>query len=93
MWQAIFSSGDFPMSTTLQSVRRLAMLYWQPWLHPQHTHRKQLGHVAQLVGLQAVDEGVLLAERVLKQLLVLPPQLAEALAQKAIVPAATWYIT
>lgn len=51
------------------------------------TYRKQPGHIAQLVGLQSVDEGVLLAEALLKQLLVGAVDVAEALAQMTIVAA------
>lgn len=53
---------------------------WRPY-------RKQPGHIAQLIGLQSVDEGVLLAEALLKQLLVGAVDVAEALAQMTIVAA------
>ena len=53
------------------------------------THRKEAGNVAQLVGLQAVNETVLLAEALLKQGLVAPVDVAEPLAQVTIVTAAT----
>ena len=46
-----------------------------------------LGDVAQLVGLQPVDEVVLPSEAVLKHLLVLTLQVAEALRQQPVVPA------
>jgi len=55
------------------------------------TYRKQPGHIAQLVGLQSVDEGVLLAEALLKQLLVGAVDVAEALAQMTVVAATGQY--
>src|SRR4051794_10979109 len=48
-----------------------------------------LGDVAQLVSLQPVDEVVLPPEAVLEHLLVLALQVAEALRQQAVVPAAS----
>lgn len=50
-------------------------------------HRKEAGNIAELVGLQPVDEAVLLAEALLKQLLVGAVDIAEALAQVAVVTA------
>ena len=50
-------------------------------------HRKEAGNIAQLVGFQTVDKAVLLAEAILKQLLVHSVDVAEALAQVAIVTA------
>lgn len=50
-------------------------------------YRKQSCHIAQLVGLQAVNEAVLLAEALLKQLLVGAVDVAEPLAQVTIVAA------
>lgn len=50
-------------------------------------HRKQPGDVAQLVGFQPVDEAVLLAEALLKELLVGAVDVAKPLAQVAIVTA------
>ena len=50
-------------------------------------YRKQPGHIAQLVGLQSVDEGILLAEALLKQLLVGAIDVAESLAQMTVVAA------
>lgn len=54
-------------------------------------YRKQPGHIAQLVGLQSVDEGILLAEALLKELLVGAVDVAEALAQMAVVAATEQY--
>ena len=48
---------------------------------------EELGHVAQLVGLQAVDEGVLLADALLKALLVGRELAREARRQQGVVPA------
>lgn len=50
-------------------------------------HREEPGNIAQLVGLQPVDEAVLLAEALLKQLLVGAVDVAEPLAQVTIVTA------
>ncbi len=54
-------------------------------------YRKQPGHIAQLVGLQSVDEGILLAEALLKQLLVGAVDVAEPLAQMTVVTATGQY--
>ena len=51
-------------------------------------HRKKPGNVPQLVGLQPVDQAILFAEALLKQLLVGAVDVAEPLAQMAIVTAA-----
>ena len=53
----------------------------------RRAHRKEPGNVSQLVGLQAMDEAVLLAEALLKQLLVGAVDVAEALAEMTIVAA------
>lgn len=50
-------------------------------------HRKEPGDIAQLVGLQPMDEAVLLAEALLKQLLVGAVDVAEPLAQVTVVTA------
>lgn len=51
-------------------------------------HRKKPGNVPQLVGLQPVDEAILFAEALLKQLLIGAVDVAEPLTQMAIVTAA-----
>lgn len=57
------------------------------WSGSKRAHRKEPGNIAQLVGLQAVDEAVLLAEALLKELLVDAVDVAEPLAQVAVVAA------
>lgn len=51
------------------------------------THRKQPCHIAQFVGLKPVNETILLAKTLLKQLLVSPIDVAEPLAQVTVVTA------
>ena len=51
---------------------------------------KELGYIAQLIGLQAVDERILLHEAFFKQTLPRRVMTAEALRQQAVVPVNIW---
>ena len=55
--------------------------------HGESAHCEEPGDIAQLVGLQPVDEAVLLAEALLKQLLVGAVDVAEPLTQVAVITA------